>query len=56
MKGASRIVAEILLELRSIIRDGITTAEIDRFVEVLLEVQKFFGSEPRRGACIVLQS
>ena len=33
MKGASRIVAEILLELRGIIRDGITTAEIDRLAE-----------------------
>lgn len=33
MKGASRIVAEILLELREIIRDGITTAEIDRIAE-----------------------
>jgi len=33
MKGASRIVAEILLELREIIRDGITTAEIDRLAE-----------------------
>jgi methionyl aminopeptidase len=30
MKGASRIVAEILLELRETVRDGITTAEIDR--------------------------
>jgi methionyl aminopeptidase len=35
MKGASRIVAEILLELREIIRDGITTAEIDRIAEEL---------------------
>ena len=33
MKGASRIVAEILLELREIVRDGITTAEIDRLAE-----------------------
>src|SRR6185503_6380466 len=33
MKGASRIVAEILLELRQIVRDGITTAEIDRLAE-----------------------
>lgn len=33
MKGASRIVAEILLELREIIRDGITTGEIDRIAE-----------------------
>jgi methionyl aminopeptidase len=35
MKGASRIVAEILLELREIIRDGITTMEIDRIAEEL---------------------
>ena len=33
MKGASRIVAEILLELREIVREGITTAEIDRLAE-----------------------
>jgi methionyl aminopeptidase len=33
MKGASRIVAEILLELRETIRDGITTLEIDRIAE-----------------------
>jgi len=33
MKGASRIVAEILLELREVVRDGITTAEIDRLAE-----------------------
>jgi methionyl aminopeptidase len=33
MKGASRIVAEILLELRQVVRDGITTAEIDRLAE-----------------------
>ena len=35
MKGASRIVAEILLELREIVRDGITTGEIDRMAEEL---------------------
>lgn len=35
MKGASRIVAEILLELREIVRDGITTAEVDRIAEEL---------------------
>jgi methionyl aminopeptidase len=35
MKGASRIVAEILLELREIVRDGITTSEIDRVAEDL---------------------
>ena len=33
MKPASRIVAEILLELREIVRDGITTADIDRLAE-----------------------
>jgi methionyl aminopeptidase len=35
MKGASRIVAEILLELREIVREGITTADIDRLAEDL---------------------
>jgi methionyl aminopeptidase len=30
MKSSSRIVAEILLELREVVRDGITTADIDR--------------------------
>lgn len=33
MKVASRIVAEILLELREVVRDGITTGEIDRLAE-----------------------
>ena len=33
MKPASRIVAEILLELREMVRDGITTADIDRLAE-----------------------
>jgi methionyl aminopeptidase len=33
MKPASRIVAEILLELREVIREGITTGEIDRLAE-----------------------
>ena len=33
MKPASRIVAEILLELREVVRDGITTADIDRLAE-----------------------
>jgi methionyl aminopeptidase len=33
MKGASRIVAEILLELREIVKEGITTGEIDRIAE-----------------------
>jgi methionyl aminopeptidase len=35
MKGASRIVAEILMEIRETIRDGITTQEIDRIAEEL---------------------
>src|SRR5436309_15877436 len=35
MKGASRIVAEILLELRENVRDGITTADVDRMAEEL---------------------
>src|SRR5436190_155938 len=33
MKPASRIVAEILLELRQVVREGMTTAEIDRLAE-----------------------
>jgi methionyl aminopeptidase len=33
MKPASRIVAEILLELREVVRDGITTQDIDRLAE-----------------------
>jgi methionyl aminopeptidase len=35
MKGASKIVAEILLELRETVRDGATTADIDRIAEDL---------------------
>jgi len=35
MKGASRIVAEILLELREIVRDGATTADVDKVAEEL---------------------
>src|SRR5262245_34190730 len=35
IKGASRIVAEILLELREIVRDGITTSDVDRLAEEL---------------------
>ena len=38
MKGASRIVAEILLELRENIREGATTADIDSYVAALGEV------------------
>lgn len=33
MKGASRIVAEILLELRETVREGMTTADVDRLAE-----------------------
>lgn len=33
MKSASHIVAEILLELREIVSDGITTGDIDRLAE-----------------------
>src|SRR6185295_5255281 len=35
MKGASRIVAEILLELKGNIREGATTADMDRLAEEL---------------------
>jgi methionyl aminopeptidase len=35
MKGASRIVAEILVELRENIREGATTADMDRIAEEL---------------------
>jgi methionyl aminopeptidase len=35
MKGASKIVAEILLELREIVRDGATTADVDKVAEEL---------------------
>ncbi|PYS23990.1 MAG: type I methionyl aminopeptidase [Acidobacteria bacterium] len=35
MKGASKIVAEILLELRENIREGATTADMDRIAEDL---------------------
>jgi methionyl aminopeptidase len=35
MKGASKIVAEILLELREAVREGMTTAEVDRIAEEL---------------------
>src|SRR5438045_9584759 len=35
MKGASRIVAEILLALRENIREGATTADIDKIAEDL---------------------
>jgi methionyl aminopeptidase len=33
MKGANRIVAEILLHLREVVRDGITSQDIDRIAE-----------------------
>jgi methionyl aminopeptidase len=35
MRGASRIVGEILLELRETVRDGMTTADVDRIAEDL---------------------
>ena len=35
MRGASKIVAEILLELREIVRDGATTADVDKVAEEL---------------------
>lgn len=35
MKGASRIVAEILLELRENVHDGATTADLDKIAEDL---------------------
>ena len=35
MKGASRIVAEILLELREVVAEGMSTMEIDRLAESL---------------------
>jgi len=35
MKGASKIVAEILLELRENVRDGTTTADVDKIAEEL---------------------
>lgn len=35
MKGASRIVAEILVQLRDAVREGITTADLDRIAEDL---------------------
>src|SRR5215470_1776996 len=35
MKGASKIVAEILLELRENVREGATTADIDKIAEDL---------------------
>src|SRR2546421_6738079 len=33
MKGASKIVAEILLELRENVREGATTADLDKIAE-----------------------
>ena len=40
MKGASRIVAEILLQLREQIREGATTADMDRIAEDLIHKKK----------------
>src|SRR5438105_4396481 len=35
MRGASKIVAEILLELRELVREGATTADVDKVAEEL---------------------
>jgi methionyl aminopeptidase len=35
MRGPSKIVAEILLELRELVRDGATTADVDKIAEEL---------------------
>ena len=40
MKGASRIVAEILLQLREVCREGATTGDIDRIAEDLIQKNK----------------
>ncbi len=40
MKGASRIVAEILLELREQARQGMSTADLDRIAEDLIHKKK----------------
>ena len=40
MKGASRIVAEILLELREVVGEGMSTMEIDRIAESLIVKKK----------------
>jgi len=40
MKGASRIVAEILLELREVVSEGMSTMEIDRIAEALTYKKK----------------
>lgn len=43
MRAASRIVAEILQELKSLVREGVTTGEIDRVAE---ESIRQYGAEP----------
>src|SRR3954470_5052340 len=40
MKGASKIVAEILQELKGNVRDGATTADLDRIAEDLIVKKK----------------
>jgi methionyl aminopeptidase len=40
MRGASKIVAEILLELREVCGEGATTADIDRVAEDLIHKKK----------------
>ena len=40
MRGASKIVAEILLELRDHCGDGVSTGELDRIAEDLIQKKK----------------
>lgn len=40
MRGASRIVAEILLELRAVAKAGMSTADLDRIAEDLIHQNK----------------
>jgi methionyl aminopeptidase len=40
MRSANRIVAEILVELKEIIREGMTTAEIDRLASEMTQKRK----------------
>jgi methionyl aminopeptidase len=40
MKGASKIVAEILLELRENAREGVSTGDLDRIAEELIHKKK----------------
>jgi len=51
MRESGRHVAEILLELKDLVRPGITTAEIDRHAESAIEerglTSSFKGYDPR---------